>query len=237
MFIYLITNKINGKQYVGQHSGNNLQRYWNKHVNRALSNTSDSVRALYGAVQKYGPESFEIEPLILLKIKEQLDVYEKVFIQALNTKAPNGYNLTDGGDGVFNPSQETRLKMSQAQLGKRQSEETKLKRAEKLRGQKRTEETKKKMSDALLGNQNCLGRFESEETRRKKSVAHKGNKYAQGAFRSEEYRKKLSDIFKGRKFSDETRKKMSIAAKNRRIREASDGLVNKPGIQRTQGSL
>jgi hypothetical protein len=26
---------------------------------------------------------------------------EKYYIKKYNTKAPNGYNLTDGGDGIF----------------------------------------------------------------------------------------------------------------------------------------
>lgn len=216
MFVYLVTNKVNGKKYVGQHSGLDLQKYWKKHAYRALASPTDRVRAIYSAIRKYGLENFEIKPLVIVGTKEDLNYYEIELIRVLKTKAPSGYNLTDGGDGVSNPSQETRQKMSESQTGKTQSEETKLKRSQSLRGQKRSEETKRRMSEAQMGNKNCLGRVESEETRQKKSKAHLGNKYALGAVRSPEYLKALSERFKGRKFTPEHRRKLSEAAKNRR---------------------
>ena len=41
-----------------------------------------------------------------------LNEREIFWIAKLNTKVPNGYNLTDGGEGLVNPSDETRAKMS-----------------------------------------------------------------------------------------------------------------------------
>jgi group I intron endonuclease len=215
MFVYLVTNKINGKKYVGQHSGSNLQRYWDRHVRMALASPTDRVRAIYSAIRKYGADSFEIEPLLIVDTKEEMDFHEIDLIKRLNTKVPHGYNLTDGGDGVLNPSQESRQKMSDSHKGKKQSEETKRKRAEKLTGQKRSEETKKKMSLAQEGNQNGLGHVKSESARRKISEANMGNKNSVGAVRTPEYLIRLSKRSKGRTFSEDTKRKMSESASTR----------------------
>ena len=100
----------------------------------------------------------------------------------------NGYNSTYGGDGNYGMkvSEETRLKMSKAQTGKKQSEESKRKKSEKLKGEKSymfgkhlSEETKRKLSEAKRGkyigeNNPCYGKHLSEETKRKISLAQKG---------------------------------------------------------------
>lgn len=51
------------------------------------------------AIRKYGLENFEYGFLTHCKI-EELDNFEMFYIRRLNTKVPNGYNMTDGGDGV-----------------------------------------------------------------------------------------------------------------------------------------
>src|ERR1700689_4043923 len=144
MFVYLITNKVNGKKYVGQHSGNNLQKYWNITANRALANPGNR-RVLYRAVRKYGIENFEIKPLVIVDNKWEMDLYETGMIRALDLMNPDkGYNLTLGGEGTpgYRPSEETLQKLSDSHKGIFQSEETKQKRAAKIRGLKRSDETK-----------------------------------------------------------------------------------------------
>jgi group I intron endonuclease len=157
MFVYIVINKVNDKKYIGQHSGADIQKYWRKHVYRALASPTNRVRAIYSAIRKYGAENFEIKPLVIVGTKEDLNFYEKSLIKVFGTKSPGGYNLTDGGDGVANPSEESRRKMSESHLGKKQTEDTIKKRADKIKGLKRSEETKHKMSQAQIGNQNCLG--------------------------------------------------------------------------------
>jgi hypothetical protein len=120
-------------------------------------------------------------------------------------------NLTDGGEGVSNPSEETRRKMSEAH--KNPSEETRRKMSESHTGKTLSEETRKKLSEAKKNS--------SEETRRKYSEAQKGKT------RSEETRRKMSEAKKNP--SEKTRRKMSEAKKNlseetrRKISEASKG--------------
>lgn len=116
MIIYLITNTVNGKKYVGQHCGTGDAR-WKQHLHAALK--LEDPKPLYAAFRKYGIDKFTYEVLETLPLdagEELLDEREKHFIKHFNTyiKNGNGYNLTYGGDGqigVFCRSQ-TKKKMS-----------------------------------------------------------------------------------------------------------------------------
>jgi len=59
--------------------------------------------------------------------KNKLDFLEKFYINFFNSKVPNGYNLTDGGEGLSNPSDEVRIKLKEANKGKVLSEDQKIK--------------------------------------------------------------------------------------------------------------
>lgn len=84
---------------------------------------------------------------------------------------PNGYNLTEGGDGISNPSEEiiniNRIK----HLGKKQSEETKAKKNAKLRKVIHTEEWIRKISEANKG------QIISEHQRLLSSQVHKNTSW------------------------------------------------------------
>ena len=68
--IYLITNKINGKGYVGL-SVNIQQRWWD-HRNKSMRSTKkeDIDKPLYKAIRKYGLENFELNILEECKQEE-----------------------------------------------------------------------------------------------------------------------------------------------------------------------
>jgi len=72
-------------------------------------------------------------------------------------------------------------------------------------GFKKSEEMKKKHSITMLGKKNMLGKKHSAETIEKIKIKNKGK------IRSEECKLKLKESFKNRKFSDITRKKISVA--------------------------
>ena len=57
-YIYVITNDINGKQYVGQTSGS-LEKRFKQHIND-MNKRSEEKRPLYNAMKKYGIEHFHI---------------------------------------------------------------------------------------------------------------------------------------------------------------------------------
>lgn len=91
--IYLITNNINGKQYVGQTIMTLTQR-WNKHLSVSRTENPTGIAA---AIKKYGKENFSIELIATCKV-EDLNDLEIYYIKKYNTYS-NGYNLTLGGEG------------------------------------------------------------------------------------------------------------------------------------------
>lgn len=91
MIIYKVTNKCNGKIYIGQHH------------KEALFNYKGSGVLLKLAYKKYGIENFSFEILKSgIDTKEELNEFEKYFIRELRSNNPNiGYNLTAGGASFF----------------------------------------------------------------------------------------------------------------------------------------
>lgn len=94
--VYLITNLVNGKKYVG-YTGQGLRIRWNMHSSLA---DRGAQRSLYFAMRKHGKESFV--PTILREglSKEEACLEEKLAVQVLNLTDRNfGYNMTGGGEG------------------------------------------------------------------------------------------------------------------------------------------
>ena len=179
--IYLRTNLINGKQYVGQTINFEKREYeWNN-SKKYSGGIIDKAR------DKYGVENFETKVLKECDTIEELDQLEMYYIKELNTKTPNGYNITDGGEGFkgleFTEehkrniskaikgrefTKEHRQHISQAKKGIKVSEETKRKLSDVLKGRKFTKEHRKKISE---GNK---GRIVTQSTRDKISKSHIG---------------------------------------------------------------
>lgn len=95
--IYCITNLVNNKKYIGQTSELYLSKRWCQHKISAKNGVNNY---LYNAMRKYGEENFQFQVLIHKIPIEKLNFYEMLWIKKINTKAPNGYNLTDGGEGT-----------------------------------------------------------------------------------------------------------------------------------------
>lgn len=88
--IYKITNKVNGKSYIGQ-TRYTIDFRWRQHQHKK-DNTY-----FHNAIHKYGIENFSIEILEECNI-EDLSSKEIFYIAKYDT-FNNGYNLTIGGDG------------------------------------------------------------------------------------------------------------------------------------------
>ena len=95
MYIYKVTNIINGKLYIGQ-TTRFIQDRWERHINDALSNRLDTHFAR--AIRKYGPENFVVEQIDVASSQEELNKKEIYWIKFYNT-VKNGYNMTDGAVG------------------------------------------------------------------------------------------------------------------------------------------
>lgn len=88
-YIYIHTNKINGKKYIGQTTKKPIYR-WGRGGNGYKG------RPLYSAVQKYGWENFDHEVIELPE--DQLDYAERYLIAWYNTtNSEKGYNCESGG--------------------------------------------------------------------------------------------------------------------------------------------
>lgn len=87
--IYKITNKFNGKSYIGLST--NIEERFKKHRQK------QGDKILYSAFQKYGIENFDFS-IIELCSSELLAEREKYWIAYYDTYN-NGYNATLGGEG------------------------------------------------------------------------------------------------------------------------------------------
>ena len=148
--IYLITNIINKKIYIGQ-TISDINIRFRSHANRR------SGMLIGDAIRKYGRDSFTIEEIYTAFTKDSLNEAEKVLIKTFNCLAPNGYNKEYGGRG--NKTVEEYKKMTD-RLRKWRKENPPEK------GRKVTEETKKKMSKS----QKSIGHFFIFFYRDRKSV-------------------------------------------------------------------
>jgi group I intron endonuclease len=104
-FIYKFTSP-SGKHYIGQ-TIQDINMRFRQHKSRSLSDIDKNCRALYAAIKKYGFDSFE-RKVIMECDDEDLNFFEALYIKAYNSIAPNGYNLTSGGDSDYNTSTETK---------------------------------------------------------------------------------------------------------------------------------
>lgn len=146
-------------------------------------------------------------------------------------------NMTKGGEGIGELSQEVRDKIGLANRGKKRTKEMRLRMSKAQTGKKRSEKTKKRLSIVNTGKKL------SEETKKKISESNKGKiippeiiKKAADAQRgkkiSRETRDKISKANTGKKRSEEVKKKMSEIGKNRFFSE--DHRKNISQVKRAQ---
>ena len=147
--------------------------------------------AIGNAIRKYGLENFTIEVIEECETLEQLNEREMFWIAYFNSKAPNGYNLTNGGEGGI-PCDDTRAKLSAArkgvpksrehckkigaaQKGKIISDDTRAKIGAARAGKKHSAKTKAQMSEDRTGEKNYFfGKHHTDETISNLSTAHRG---------------------------------------------------------------
>jgi group I intron endonuclease len=106
--IYLLTNLANGKYYIGQ-TRDFSKRKW-------MHARGKDKTLLGNAIRKYGWNSFAWEILANAEVGKALDDLERLWIFVANSIDKDiGYNVRPGGSNAT-PSEETRKRMSEAQL-------------------------------------------------------------------------------------------------------------------------
>lgn len=94
--IYLITNKLNRKLYIGL-TIQTLDRRWKYHKEQAIANHIKSEKSLHAAIREFGAENFTIEQVDSGTTKKDLEKKEREWIKKMNTLIPIGYNISKGG--------------------------------------------------------------------------------------------------------------------------------------------
>lgn len=181
--IYLVTNLINDKKYVGQsiknHSRNYLTR-WKEHIPTESQKHLDRLAC---AIKHYGVENFDVM-LIEDDIPEfKIDELEMYYIEYYNTFYKNncGYNMTLGGQGIhgYTHTEETLKKISESSKIKWDDwkahpeilEARNLKISNKLKGKVFSESHKRKLAEIAhtrTGEKNSFyGKHHTEESKAK----------------------------------------------------------------------
>jgi group I intron endonuclease len=209
--IYKVTNRVNGKVYIGQ-TAFTLEVRKSHHIH---SSKRMSPHYFHRAIRKYGQDAFTWEIICSCFSKDEADAKERELIKFFGSKVPSGYNMTDGGEGTigfslseesrdkiskkltgYKHSDETRAIMSKARTGRKLSDETRAKLSARMKGTHMSNETKAKISKGLMGNKPWnVGKPVSEETKARISKALTGK----------------TGTFLGRKHTAESRAKITAA--------------------------
>ena len=121
--VYLLIDGSNDREYVGQTTKTFEERfkghmYGDQYVDRVI--------------RKRGADMFATAILKVCYSREELDYWERHFIKYRNTMAPNGYNLTEGGE-TATPCDETKARISEANIQRFSDPEERAKQAERTR--------------------------------------------------------------------------------------------------------
>ena len=195
----------NGKMYLGITSGTARRRRI-LHRHHAKKGRPGAIQA---AIRKYG-DCFSMNVLLIANDWQFLCEMEQRAIAVFRTKTPDGYNLTDGGEGAVGvkKSLETRARLSAAAKGRNIGNRFAL-------GYQHTEEEKAKIAAA------GIGRIFSQESRARIGATKVGNKWNVGRPCKEDTRAKISSAQKGRRFTPEHRLRLSLARRAAVIRNAA----------------
>lgn len=197
--IYSITNKINGKRYIG--SAVNINSRLRTH--RSLLNRDCHCNIkLQRAWNKYGSDSFSFDVIEYVENKTDLIIREQFWIDNLDAASKKNYNI---------------LANAGSSLGYKHTEESNAKRSASLKGRPRAPEVVAKM-----------GRKHSKETIEKIRAGVTGKKRSPEVIAkmkllspSLEQRAKISATLMGRKRTPESIEKSRIASIGRKMSKES----------------
>jgi len=189
-YIYITTNIINGKQYVGDRSCK---------CNPKEDNYLGSGILFLKKIKQYKKKNFRKKILEIFETREEAALKESSYIKKYNTLVPNGYNLhKEGGTSFYKHSQETKGEMNKWRRGKSYEEIYGKKKADKIK-------EKQRENNAYY----WKGKQKDPESVKKSAIGHQGNTHSQ------ETKDKIRNSLSGIKHTEERRRNISIAHKGK----------------------
>jgi len=194
-YLYRITNKINGKIYIGQTI--DYIRRWYEHKRAARSGKSGQIISY--AIAKHGEDNFKFEIIATCRGYDDVNFIEEELIKQYDclVSGGKGYNISLGGE-TAPKTEEWKKKVSQSLMGHSVSDETKEKLSKANIGKIISDETREKISLAMIG------RDVSKDTRKKLSEINKGNtnclgkQNALGYCHTDKAKEKIGAAFRGK---------------------------------------
>lgn len=147
-YVYLTTNKINNKKYIGKSS------YYKDPDKHTYLGSGVLIKKV---IKKYGKENFTKEILEIFDNENDALQAEIRYIKKFNAlEDDNYYNLSTGGEGMegMKMTEEIKKKMSEAKKGKQRnkhSQETKEKMSKSRKGKTKSKEWRKKIGESQRG--------------------------------------------------------------------------------------
>lgn len=211
-YVYIITNIINNKIYIGK--ANDVKDRWRKHkciAKAGKEKYGNQCLAINVAMKELGIKNFSIEIIEECDSENEALQVEQLLVILANTNLKEfGYNGNTGGAGGVKITEETRQKLIDFQ---NQPEVKKAKSERMIQWHKDnpdfksppiTEETRQKLID--FQNQPEIKKAKSERSKKMfqdnpefLSNINKGNQYCVGREMSLETREKISKANKGKK--------------------------------------
>lgn len=201
-YIYLITNNINGKTYIGQR---HLRKYKTKDVTPLTDGYMGSGKRIVNAENKYGVDNFTKEILATCHLSEIINILEIEYIRLYKAIGKAEYNIAEGGN---------------TNSIKYLSDEEKLELRKKLKEKLNSPEIKKKLSESHKGKvswnkgipMSCGAKQKLKESLKNIDCVEKSKKAwktikSNGYSLSDIHKKMLLDSHLGKKQSPETIRK------------------------------
>jgi len=149
--VYLITNRVNGKRYVGITCRGYLERF-KEHVHEAVAG---STTILHNAIRKYGADSFDVILLETNVPDSDIEKREQYYIKLYSTFYTSGigYNMTEGGGGMsgYKHTEAAKKQISSSLTGHVFPESRNKKIQTAMIGREYKPEWRKALSEARLG--------------------------------------------------------------------------------------
>jgi group I intron endonuclease len=241
--VYVIRHLATKREYVG--TTVHHERRWREHLMHVDPNSH-----IQRSIRKYGRDSFSFE--VLSEHDDQLAARaaEIETIRSRGSRWPNGFNHTDGGDGLCNPTDDVRKRIGAASLGRKASKETRAKLSEAVKRRlkenpefiqrARLARTGMKDSDATCEKRRVamLGRKHTSEAKAKMSASHKASPHKM----TSEHRAKVIESLRRRVWTSEMREKISAKLRGRAVSEETkvklrSAFIGKPISPETRAKI